>query len=124
MGFSNSKLAEKSCFLFRCNSSAEAAGILQREWGRFEKIHSSAKRSKRISLLFSSVKAVRFERAHPAMIKGIRSEVIDDITANGFNSTDGCGFCSLAFAQRIARQRVPSFRGQRYLPSVIQIRYR
>lgn len=187
MGFSNSKLAEKSCFLFRCESTEDALRTLEKDWGRFDKIRSVAKRSKRIALLFSSVRAVDLKRKRrtpvsegeaksdrgfasggrpegitevasapvkveadwgspPVSQKGaeasndqaetsqrnvvskakniIKCEKIDDIEDEGFNFTDGCGFSSVSFTDRVARQKVPSFRGQKYVPSVLQIRYR
>lgn len=179
MGFSNSKLAEKSCFLFRCNNTDDALRTLERDWGRFDKIRTVAKRSKRIALLFSSVQAVNLRRTpvsegeaksdwvfapsgRPEQIaelasapltieadrgsppvsqqgaegssdqrdvatrakNSIKCETIDDIENEGFVFTDGCGFSSVAFTERCARQKVPTFRGQKYVPSVLQIRYR
>jgi len=38
--------------------------------------------------------------------------------------SDGCGLMALRFAQQLARAKKIVFNGQRYTPSVVQIRYR
>lgn len=50
--------------------------------------------------------------------------MIADIQANGFNFTDGCGLMSLRLARAIAVKTKLMFAGQRYIPSVVQLRYR
>lgn len=50
--------------------------------------------------------------------------MIADIQANGVNFTDGCGLMSLRLARAIAVKTKLMFAGQRYIPSVVQLRYR
>lgn len=54
----------------------------------------------------------------------IRYKMIPDIQAHGFNFTDGCGLMSLRLALDLAVKSKLTFASQRYIPSVIQLRYR
>jgi hypothetical protein len=47
---------------------------------------------------------------------------IGDIEHDGKVFTDGCGYCSLKLAKRIAKQHGLVFRGEPYVPSVLQAR--
>lgn len=50
--------------------------------------------------------------------------MLPDVSNNGFVFTDGCGLMSLKFAKRISRCRSLMLSGTRYVPSVVQLRYR
>ncbi|TID15666.1 Methylisocitrate lyase [Venturia nashicola] len=114
-GHSNSQLKSRSCFLFAAPRS-DIADIVN-GLGDFSKIKSVAKKAKRIGLLFSSTK-MGFD------LPSERCEDIPDIQNKDYNFTDGCGLVSPGLVQQAARAAQIVFRNQKYLPSVIQIRYR
>lgn len=114
-GHSNSQLKSRSCFLYAAPRS-EIANIVN-DLGDFSKIKSVAKKAKRIGLLFSSTK-MGFD------LPPERCEDIPDIQNNDYNFTDGCGLVSPGLVRQAARAAQIVFRNQKYLPSVIQIRYR
>lgn len=114
-GHSNSQLKSRSCFLFAAPCS-EITNIVN-GLGNFSKLKSFAKKAKRIGLLFSSTKMV-FE------LLPNRCEDIPDIQNKDYNFTDGCGLVSPSLVQQAARAAQIVFRNQKYLRSVIQIRYR
>jgi RNA dependent RNA polymerase len=114
-GHSNSQLKSRSCFLFAAPRPEIAKTV--EELGDFSKIKSVAKKAKRIGLLFSSTK-MGFE------LTSDRCEDIPDIQNKDYNFTDGCGLVSPILVQQAARAAQIGFRNQKYLPSVIQIRYR
>lgn len=85
--------------------------------GDLSKLKSVAKKAKRIGLLFSSAEMA-------LTLSPNRCEDINDINFNGYNFTDGCGLISVQLANQLVQRRRIAFRGQRYRPSVFQIRYR
>lgn len=114
-GHSNSQLKSRSCFLLAAPRPVIAKTV--EDLGDFSKIKSVAKKAKRIGLLFSSTK-MGFE------LTPDRCEDIPDIQNKDYNFTDGCGLVSPFLVQQAARAAQIGFRNQKYLPSVIQIRYR
>jgi hypothetical protein len=114
-GHSNSQLNSRSCFLYSASkvditSKIEAMGDLS-------KLKSVGKKAKRIGLLFS--------RAEMALeLPPTRCEDITDIKSNDYIFTDGCGLISVKLANHLVQRRNILFRGERYHPSVFQIRYR
>lgn len=54
----------------------------------------------------------------------LRYEVVDDETMNGFEFTDGCGSMAPGLARRLAKLQDVRHRGDRYIPSVWQIRFK
>ena len=114
-GHSNSQLKCKSCFLL-AGKKDEVRRIVD-GLGDFSKITSTAKKAKRIGLLFST--------AHSSLdVEAQRCEDIADIEGNGFIFTDGCGLISPKLVQIVTRRHPITFRNQRYRPSVLQIRHR
>ena len=85
--------------------------------GEFNDINTVGKKSKRIGLLFS-------EAELGLRLRQDQFKDIPDVELNGHIFTDGCGLMSLEFAKCIARLKKIVFHGNRYTPSVIQIRYR
>ncbi|KAK3272180.1 hypothetical protein CYMTET_19511 [Cymbomonas tetramitiformis] len=117
LGHSASQLKSATCVLF-CGTP-EAVTDLIEEWGAFSRISEVAKRAKRFGLLLSGI--------YPILKIGAPSvQMIDDIQTSEYVFTDGCGFVSPAWAKKIARRAnaVCRFRGQPYVPSVLQIRYK
>jgi hypothetical protein len=114
-GHSNSQLKSRSCFLFAAPRPEIARTV--EDLGDFSKIKSVAKKAKRIGLLFSSTNM-------GVELTPDRCEDIPDIQNKDYNFTDGCGLVSPVLVQRAARAAQIGFRNQKYLPSVIQIRYR
>ncbi|XP_022793056.1 probable RNA-dependent RNA polymerase 1 [Stylophora pistillata] len=110
LGHSNSQLKERTCFLM--NESDERIYELLAQFGEFSQIKTTAKRAKRIGLLFSS-----FDQS--INLQENQFGVIDDIKVRKYTFTDGCGFMSDSFAQEI--QDVD--RGLESKPSVVQVRY-
>ena len=55
---------------------------------------------------------------------GIRHAMISDVTENGFTFTDGCGFMSTSFAKIVSKNRNFMLNSQRFIPSVVQLRFR
>ncbi|KAF8877847.1 RNA dependent RNA polymerase-domain-containing protein [Gymnopilus junonius] len=114
-GHSNSQLRGRSCFLREANSDKELDDRIY-VMGDFGRIMNVAKRAKRIGLLFSSAE-VDFT-LDPALVADI-----PDITAGDENFSDGCGLMSKRLAMQVAKAKKIIFRGQRYTPTVFQIRY-
>ncbi|GFR39978.1 hypothetical protein Agub_g511, partial [Astrephomene gubernaculifera] len=88
-------------------------------WVDFSGIASVAKRAKRTALLFSRFRPVEL----PGHLR--RHEDIEDLTTRDGSGkfTDGCGYCSLELATYLTRKLDIRHRGERYVPSVFQIRY-
>ncbi|KAH6906119.1 RNA-directed RNA polymerase [Coprinopsis sp. MPI-PUGE-AT-0042] len=112
---SNSQLRGRSCFLRQAATDQELDHLIY-AMGDFGRINNVAKRAKRIGLLFSSAE-IDFQ-LDPTHI-----EDIPDIEFGGEVFSDGCGLISKALAVRIAKAKGLVFRGTRYTPVVIQIRY-
>lgn len=115
-GHSNSQLKSRTCLLYACASTDEITRKLA-SLGDFTKIMSVGKRAKRIGLLFSAAEM-------GITLDGKDTEDIQDIEENGEVFTDGCGLISRQFAGMLARRKGIAFRNQRYIPSVMQIRYK
>ncbi|XP_032240569.2 probable RNA-dependent RNA polymerase 1 isoform X2 [Nematostella vectensis] len=109
LGHSNSQLKDKTCFLM--NGTHEEIHSLLAQFTDFSKIKTSAKRAKRIGLLFSSF-------GHSIPLHQHEYEVIEDVERGGYIFTDGCGFMSDSYAQCI--QEVANLEAK---PCVVQIRY-
>ncbi|KAG2003690.1 RNA helicase [Coprinopsis cinerea AmutBmut pab1-1] len=112
---SNSQLRGRSCFLREANSDKELDDRIY-ALGDFSRINNVAKRAKRIGLLFSSAE-VDFN-LDPTFV-----EDIGDIEIGGEVFSDGCGLISKSLTKQIAKAKKLMFRGIRYTPVVIQIRY-
>ncbi|EAU82968.2 RNA-directed RNA polymerase [Coprinopsis cinerea okayama7 len=112
---SNSQLRGRSCFLREANSDKELDDRIY-ALGDFSRINNIAKRAKRIGLLFSSAE-VDFN-LDPTFV-----EDIGDIEIGGEVFSDGCGLISKSLTKQIAKAKKLMFRGIRYTPVVIQIRY-
>lgn len=115
LGHSSSQLRNKTCFL-----KADTKENISREiesLGDFTKLKTVAKKVKRIGLLFTSGEAA--VELDPAKTRDIA-----DVQTREFIFTDGCGLVSTQLAREIAKRRRIIFRGNRYCPSVFQIRYR
>ncbi|KAJ3528070.1 hypothetical protein NMY22_g9549 [Coprinellus aureogranulatus] len=111
----NSQLRERSCFLREANSDKELDDRIY-AMGDFSKIMNASKRAKRIGLLFSSAQVDL--RVDPKFIADIGDiEIGDEVFS------DGCGLMSKRLAVTVAKQKGIVFRGVRYTPTVIQIRY-
>ena len=115
-GWSNSQLKSRSCLLYSFPPGKEPMKMLN-AMGDFNDINTVAKKSKRIGLLFS-------EAELGLRLRQDQFKDIPDVELNGHIFTDGCGLMSLDFAKYIARLKKIVFHGNRYTPSVIQIRYR
>ncbi|OQV00754.1 AAA domain-containing protein [Cladophialophora immunda] len=113
-GHSNSQLKSRSCYLL-AGSKKEVSKKVE-ALGDFSKIKTVAKKAKRIGLLFSTADVVQD-------VPNSRCRAIEDIERNGFIFTDGCGLASKDFVHLMASKKPIIFRGQRYYPSVLQIRY-
>ena len=114
-GHSNSQLKSRSCFLYKASKHEITTKI--DNLGDLSKIKSVGKKAKRIGLLFSSAEMA-------LELPPERTEDIDDVTRGDYIFTDGCGLISVHLAKQLATKRDIVYRGQRYLPSVFQIRYR
>ena len=114
-GHSNSQLKSRACFLF----AGSREEIFQRieGLGDLSKIKTVAKKAKRIGLLFSSATLA-------TQLQPDRYEDIEDIKRDDFVFTDGCGSISPHFAKILVQKVNISFRNNRYLPCVYQVRYR
>ena len=110
LGHSNSQLKERTCFLL--NDSDEGIYELLAQFGEFSKIKTTAKRAKRIGLLFSS-----FDQS--TILQETQYDVIDDIEGGKYIFSDGCGFMSDSFAQEIQDVH----RHLESKPCVVQVRY-
>ena len=75
------------------------------------------KKAKRIGLLASTAEMTM-------VIEPGRCEDIGDVERGGYTFTDGCGSLAPQLARELARRRNICFLGQRYTPSVFQLRYR
>ncbi|MES1922415.1 hypothetical protein MHBO_003926, partial [Bonamia ostreae] len=84
--------------------------------GDFSLIPDTQKRSKRIGLLFSSLR-IGFEIEH------LQWEKIPDIKSNGFNFTDGCGFVSADIISKACKILEDNKKIVETMPSVIQVRF-
>jgi hypothetical protein len=115
-GWSNSQLKSRCCLLYSFPPGKEPMEMLN-ALGEFNDINTVAKKSKRIGLLFS-------EAELGLRLRQDQFKDIPDVELNGHIFTDGCGLMSLEFARSIARLKKIVFHGNRYTPSVIQIRYR
>jgi hypothetical protein len=115
-GWSNSQLKSRSCLFYAFAPTEDPLAKLSK-MGEFNSIPTIAKRAKRIGLLFS-------EAELGLKLPESCYKDIPDIENGGHVFTDGCGFMSMNFAARIAREKKLIFHGVRYTPSVIQIRYR
>ncbi|CZR57842.1 related to NAM7-nonsense-mediated mRNA decay protein (RdRP) [Phialocephala subalpina] len=114
-GHSNSQLKSRTCILFAApkpDISKMVEGL-----GDFTKMKTVAKKSKRIGLLFSVAQMA-------TTVDPNRCEDIQDIEANNYIFTDGCGLISPHLAHELSRKVEIAFRNVRYTPSVFQIRYR
>jgi RNA dependent RNA polymerase len=115
-GWSNSQLKSRCCLLYAFPPHKGPMDILN-SMGQFENINTVAKKSKRIGLLFSEAElGLKLLEEH--------YEDIPDVERDGHIFTDGCRLMSLDFATHIARLKKIIFHGNRYTPSVVQIRYR
>ncbi|KAK2464629.1 hypothetical protein APHAL10511_003322 [Amanita phalloides] len=112
---SNSQLRERSCFLRQANNDAELDDRIYK-LGDFGKIMIVAKRAKRIGLLFSAAELdYNLDPKHIGDIPDIKSG--DEIFS------DGCGLISRRLARELSKVMHIIYRGQRYTPTVFQIRY-
>lgn len=114
-GHSNSQLKSRSCYLFAGTKDEIARKVAA--LGDFSKIKTVAKLAKRIGLLFSTAEL-------GVVLQPDRCEDIPDICNKDYNFTDGCGLLSPFLAQQLVKRTIIRFRNVRYLPSVLQIRYR
>ena len=114
-GHSNSQLKSRSCFMFAATPDQISAKV--EAMGDFSKMKTVAKKAKRIGLLFSSAEMA-------TTLEPDRIEDIDDITADDYIFTDGCGLISQQLAKLVVQRKNIVFRNRRYLPSIFQIRYR
>jgi hypothetical protein len=114
-GHSNSQLKSRSCFLYAASKDEIFAKI--NTMGDLSKLKSVGKKAKRIGLLFSSAEMA-------LELSPDRCEDIDDVELEDYIFTDGCGLISKQLADQLSQRRKIAYRGQRYHPSVFQIRYR
>lgn len=115
-GWSNSQLKSRSCLLYAFPPGKTASGVLK-TLGNFDDILTVGKKAKRIGLLFT-------EAELGLTLSEDQFQDIPDVERDGQVFTDGCGLMSNKFAKRISRIRKRLFHGHKYMPSVIQIRYR
>ncbi|KDQ53776.1 hypothetical protein JAAARDRAFT_61145 [Jaapia argillacea MUCL 33604] len=113
---SNSQLRGRSCFMRQANSDEELDGLIY-QMGDFAKIMNVAKRAKRIGLLFSA--ADIDYNLDPRLTKDI-----PDLKVGDEVFSDGCGLASRRLLIQLSKKKKIIFRGVRYTPCVIQIRYR
>ncbi|KXS97624.1 hypothetical protein AC578_5741 [Pseudocercospora eumusae] len=114
-GHSNSQLKSRSCFMFGASKE-----LIQRKveaLGDFSNMQSVSKKAKRLGLLFSSAE-------HALELQPERCSDIDDVKLGEFVFTDGCGMIAVQLAKLIAQRKRIIYRNKKYLPSVLQIRYR
>ena len=114
-GHSNSQLKSRACFLYAASKEETAHKV--EELGDFSKLKSVAKKVKRIGLLFSAAEIA-------CEVQPEYCEDIPDVASKDYNFTDGCGLISKDFATVLVKAMNITFRNQRYMPSVFQIRYR
>ena len=112
LGQSTSQLRNKTCFMM--NASLSDMHSLLAKFENFDKIFPVAKRSCKISLLFSP-----FE--HSLELKPSGYDVIDDVATplGTYVFTDGCGLMSPELAKE-----VQSLYNLSYVPSVIEVRFK
>lgn len=114
-GHSNSQLKSRSCLMF-----AASKELIERKveaLGDFSKMQSVSKKAKRLGLLFSSAE-------HALELQPQRCNDIDDVKLGEYVFTDGCGMIAVQLAKQIAQRKRIVYRNKKYLPSVLQIRYR
>jgi hypothetical protein len=111
----STQLKSRSCFLYAAPKEQISAKI--EAMGDLSKLKSVGKKAKRIGLLFSSAEA-------SLTLLPERSQDIDDVSSKDYIFTDGCGLISPQLAAQLALRRHITFRNQKYLPSIYQIRYR
>lgn len=114
-GHSNSQLKSRSCFAYAATKDEISAKV--EALGDLSKLKSVGKKAKRIGLLFSSAEV-------SLDLSPDRCEDIDDVAMKDYIFTDGCGLISISLMRLVAQRKNIVFRDRRYLPSVIQIRYR
>lgn len=114
-GHSNSQLKSRSCFMYAASKAEISAKI--EAMGDLSKLKTVGKKAKRIGLLFSSAEMA-------LSLDPSRCKDIEDVTLGDYIFTDGCGLISTQLASQLVQRRKIVFRGQRYMPSVFQIRYR
>ncbi|KAJ7598370.1 RNA-directed RNA polymerase [Mycena floridula] len=112
---SNSQLRSRSCFLRKADSDEELDALIY-PFGDFGKIMSVAKRAKRIGLLFSEA---QLDYDLPVQYAGD----IPDLKSGDEVFSDGCGLISKRLSVQISKKKKIVFRGERYTPSVFQLRY-
>ena len=88
LGQSNSQLQSRACVMYRCASPADAAALLE-QWGCFASINNTAKRAKRIGLLFSTITPIQG-------LRPIRSAVLHCLLQGRSSWGDACCGCPLA----------------------------
>ncbi|KAF4607757.1 hypothetical protein EYR40_000092 [Pleurotus pulmonarius] len=113
---SNSQLRSRSCFMRAARSDEELDRRIY-AMGDFGRIMNVAKRAKRIGLLFSGAEIDW--QLDPRYVLDIR-----DIKSGDELFSDGCGLISRKFLVQLSKAKRIIFRGSRYTPCVIQIRYR
>jgi len=111
---SNSQLRGRSCFMRQANTDAELDDRIY-QLGDFGRITNIAKRAKRIGLLFSE--AQLDWQLDPRLVADI-----PDIKSGDEVFSDGCGLISRRLAVQLSKARRIIFRGNRYTPTVFQIR--
>ncbi|EME78058.1 uncharacterized protein MYCFIDRAFT_145022 [Pseudocercospora fijiensis CIRAD86] len=114
-GHSNSQLKSRSCFLFA--ASKEVIKEKVEALADFSNMQSVGKKAKRLGLLFSSAE-------HALELQPERCTDIDDVKLGDYVFTDGCGLIAVRLAKQVAQRKRIVYRNKRYLPSVLQIRYR
>ncbi|KAF5334777.1 hypothetical protein D9611_012906 [Ephemerocybe angulata] len=106
---------ERSCYLREANSDQELDARIY-ALGDYGRIMNVSKRAKRIGLLFSSAQVdLQLDPKFIADIPDI--EIGDEVFS------DGCGLMSKRLAITVAKKKKVVFRGTRYTPTVVQIRY-
>lgn len=114
-GHSNSQLKSRTCFLYA--GSKEAIERKIHAFGNFGSIKTVAKKAKRIGLMFSSADTA-------TRLDSERTEDIEDVERDDYTFTDGCGNISMSFLKQLVKAKDIRFRNRKYVPSVVQIRYR
>lgn len=59
-----------------------------------------------------------------ALVGQLHYDVVDDVTGNSFEFTDSCGSMAPHLARKLASLQGVVHRGDRYIPSARQIRYK
>lgn len=118
IGHSNSQMKSKTCWLYN-GLLEENEQILDRV-GFFKSITSAAKRAKRVGLLFTSI------TSSITVSEKFQEDADEDIEANGFCFTDGCGQHCTNFAKVVARELriLEPVSAARYRPSAFQVRFK